>query len=59
MPLTGKVTPVTGASRVSGFSMALARHLGGRGITVNSVAPGVADIDMTANRIAATGGQSL
>jgi len=34
---------------VEGFSRALAKEIGGRGITVNTVAPGFIDTDMTKN----------
>jgi hypothetical protein len=46
--LKGKVAVVTGASRGIGRAIALAAELGGRGITVNTLAPGLTATDMSA-----------
>lgn len=43
----GQVNYAAAKAGVEGFSRALAREVGGRGITVNTVAPGFIDTDMT------------
>jgi 3-oxoacyl-[acyl-carrier protein] reductase len=44
----GQVNYAASKAAVVGFSKSLARELGGRGVTVNVVAPGFIDTDMTA-----------
>ena len=44
----GQVNYAAAKAGLAGLTRALARELGGRGITVNSVAPGFIDTDMTA-----------
>lgn len=43
----GQVNYAAAKAGLEGFSRALAREVGSRGITVNSVAPGFIDTDMT------------
>jgi 3-oxoacyl-[acyl-carrier protein] reductase len=43
----GQVNYAAAKAGVEGFSRALAREVGSRGITVNTVAPGFIDTDMT------------
>lgn len=44
---TGQVNYAAAKAGVEGFARALARELGGRSVTVNTVAPGFIDTDMT------------
>ena len=44
----GQTNYVAAKSGMIGFTRALAREIGGRGITVNCIAPGFIDTDMTA-----------
>jgi 3-oxoacyl-[acyl-carrier protein] reductase len=45
----GQVNYAAAKAGIEGFTKALAREMGGRGITVNNIAPGFIDTDMTKN----------